>query len=90
MDDLSPRRSSSPSGTLTLTTRIEPAARTVDDDDDAMWVRETRSQAIKLALAGYKKLKDSRSGVLFLKGGLAISQVSRSGSESSLVKNHRC
>jgi hypothetical protein len=42
-----------------------------------MWARETRSQAIKLALAGYKTLKDSRSGVIFLKGGLAISQVSR-------------
>jgi hypothetical protein len=46
-------------------------------EDDAMWARETRSQAIKLALAGYKTLKDSRSGVIFLKGGLAISQVSR-------------
>jgi hypothetical protein len=45
-------------------------------EDDAMWARETRSQAIKLALAGYKTLKDSRSGVIFLKGGLAISQVS--------------
>ena len=44
-------------------------------EDDAMWARETRSQAIKLALAGYKTLKDSRSGVIFLKGGLAISQI---------------
>ena len=46
-------------------------------EHDAMWARGTRSQAIKLALGGYKALKDSRSGVIFLKGGLAISQVSR-------------
>lgn len=45
--------------------------------EGSVWVRETRSQAIKLALAGYNQLKASRSGVLFLKGGLAISQVSR-------------
>jgi len=42
-----------------------------------MRVQQTRSQAIKLALGGYKALKDSRTGVIFLKGGLAISQVSR-------------
>jgi hypothetical protein len=41
-----------------------------------MRVQQTRSQAIKLALGGYKTLKDSRTGVIFLKGGLAISQVS--------------
>ena len=43
-----------------------------------MRVQQTRSQAIKLALGGYKTVKDSRTGVIFLKGGLAISQVSRS------------